>query len=456
VLACLLATGAAGVLVASSAGSGSVIDPPRLTRTKPCAGLSGFTCGVLTVPLDHTGRVAGHLDLAVAVADNAAAPRGVLAVLSGGPGQPGVPFVPRMAARLAPVLRDYRLVFYDQRGTGAGALRCPALQAQMGSSDLRPPTVDAVRSCGAAIGPRRQFFGTDDVVADMESLRMALHAERWTLDGISYGTYVAERYALAHPTHVRRLVLDSVVPHDGSLEQGTPSMRRAGTVLRLTCRVAPRCPSDPADDLAAVVRARQVGPSLLDALVTLSIVDPTYRTVFDVPHALHDARLGRTGALDALLASITRGDATPAEALSQGLHASALCGDIRWPWGSSAAPLAGRAAAVRRATARLPTAMAWPFDRATATGNGLIRQCLPWPPTPATPAPAPGARLPDVPVLLLAGDRDLSTLLEWARREAALAPSAELVIVRGAGHSVQSRAVSDVGRRAVYRFLLGR
>jgi hypothetical protein len=31
----------------------------------------------------------------------------------------------------------------------------------------------------------------------------------------------------------------------------------------------------------------------------------------------------------------------------------------------------------------------------------------------------------------------------------------KLVVVPGAGHSVQSRAVSDVGRRAVARFLLG-
>ena len=418
-----------------------------------CSGLSGFTCGTLTVPLDHTGRVAGRLDLAVAVADNAEAPRGVLLLLTGGPGQPGVPFAARMVQRLAPVLRDYRLVLYDQRGTGAGALQCPELQAQMGSSDLRPPSTDAVQSCGATIGTRRQFYGTDDVVADMELLRQALHAGRWTLDGISYGTYVAERYAVAHPSHVRRLVLDSVLPHDGSVALGTPSMRRAGTVLRLACRAAPRCASDPADDLAAVVRVGHYGPRLLDTLVLLSIVDPTYRKSFDVPEVLHEARAGRRGALNAMLA-ITARDATPAEALSQGLHASAICGDLQWPWGTTAASLAGRAIALRRAVARLPTRAVWPFDRATALGNGLVRQCLSWPPTPATPPPTPGARLPDVPVLLLAGDRDLSTPLEWARREAALAPAGKLVVVAGAGHSVQSRARNVGGRAAVYRFLL--
>src|SRR5262249_26982835 len=60
-----------------------------------------------------------------------------------------------------------------------------------------------------------------------------------------------------------------------------------------------------------------------------------------------------------------------------------------------------------------------------------------------------------VPTLLLAGNRDLSTPLPWARQELALAPRGRLVIVRGSGHSVQSRATLPAGRDAVRRFLLG-
>jgi pimeloyl-ACP methyl ester carboxylesterase len=54
----------------------------------------------------------------------------------------------------------------------------------------------------------------------------------------------------------------------------------------------------------------------------------------------------------------------------------------------------------------------------------------------------------------LAGDRDLVTPIELARYEAAGAPRATLVVVAGAGHSVQFRAVSDAGKRAINRFLL--
>jgi pimeloyl-ACP methyl ester carboxylesterase len=63
--------------------------------------------------------------------------------------------------------------------------------------------------------------------------------------------------------------------------------------------------------------------------------------------------------------------------------------------------------------------------------------------------------LPPVPTLLLAGERDLSTPLPWAREQLAHAPSGRLVIVPGAGHSVQSRAPGGRGRLAVERFLLG-
>jgi pimeloyl-ACP methyl ester carboxylesterase len=95
----------------------------------------------------------------------------------------------------------------------------------------------------------------------------------------------------------------------------------------------------------------------------------------------------------------------------------------------------------------------WPFDRATLVGNGFVRECLPWPP--AQPTPAPPARLPPVPTLLLSGDHDLSTPLEWARREAAAAPRGRLLVDHGAGHSVQSRSHDPAALRAVLRFLNG-
>jgi pimeloyl-ACP methyl ester carboxylesterase len=422
---------------------------PRLAGPHPCPPATGFTCSTLAVALDHSGRTVGQLRLPVAVADNAAAPRGVLVALSGGPGQGGVAFAARVRARMGAVARAYRLVLLDQRGTGAGALRCPALQRAMGSSDLTVPPPGSVEACARALGPRRRFYSTADTVADLEALRVALGADKLALDGVSYGTFVAERYAIAHPDRVTRLVLDSVVPAAGLDGLEVDGMRETARVLRAVCRDQ-HCPGDPVADLAAVVRAGHDGvggPEIYDTLVAMSVGAPTYPGVLA---GLRAARAGHPQRLERLVRIVHRAQRASAGALSQGLHAATVCADLRAPWGPPTAPLAGREAALRRAAARSDPA---PFDRATVVGNGLAQTCLRWPPTPAPAAPA--GDLPPVPALLLAGDRDLSTPLLWAREQAAHTPQGRLVVVRGAGHSVQSRAPGGQGRRAVQRFLLG-
>jgi pimeloyl-ACP methyl ester carboxylesterase len=421
----------------------------RLHNAHPCSGVTGFTCATLDVPLDHANPGRGTLHLQVGMGDNTNASHGVLLVLSGGPGQPGLPILNGFLSRaLAAERTRYRLVVFDQRGTGAGALDCGALQREMGSSDLTPPSARAVRACARKLGAKRAFFGTDDVVADMEALREALGVDKWSLDGISYGTYVGERYGLAHPSHVSKLVLDSVVPQAGLFDGGVVEFAAVRRVLGAVCGRG--CVAD----LAAVVKRDRLGPQLLDALTFESIADPTYRKFWDVPAALHAARRGNRSLLDDFLAAASayQGN-TPAAALDQGLHASALCADWRYPWGSSGAPLAGRAAKVQAAVARLSPKQIYPFDARTALRNGFIGQCLPW--TPIVPTPLPHGKLL-VPTLLVNGDHDLSTPLAWAREELAMTRHGKLVVVPGAGHSVQSRAVSNVGRAAVAQFLLGR
>ena len=379
--------------------------------------------------------------------NNVNAPHGVLLVLSGGPGQPGLPILHGFVSRaLAAEEGQFRIVVFDQRGTGAGALDCKAMQHEMGSSDLTPPKASAVRACARRLGARRQFFGTDDTLADMEDLRQALGIDKWSLDGISYGTYVGERYGLAHPSHVSKLVLDSVVPQVGLTDLGVAEFAAVRRVLGSAC--GNRCVSD----LAAVVHRYHLGPQLFDALTFDSIADPTYRRYWNVPAALHAARHGNRKQLDTFLAAASHYQRYPANLLDQGLHASTLCADWRYPWGTSAAPLAGRAAKLRAAVARIPARQLYPFGAETASGNGFVQQCLPWAPTRPTPQPHGKLR---VSTLLVEGSHDLSTQLAWARQQLALTPRGKLVVVPGAGHSTQSRAVSDVGRAAVAHFLLG-
>jgi pimeloyl-ACP methyl ester carboxylesterase len=207
----------------------------------------------------------------------------VLLFLTGGPGQPGVSLIPRVVSRLGAALAGYRLVMFDQRGTGAAALECPALQADAGSSDLTVVPPVAVTTCAMQIGPNRRFFTTAETVADIEALRVALGVHQLTLDGVSYGTYVAERYTLTYPQRVARLVLDSVVPQQGVDPLYLAALPATGRVLRSACAQL-RCNWDPAQDLTVVVKRYHDGPQLLNALVAESIAVPSFSEVLGPLH----------------------------------------------------------------------------------------------------------------------------------------------------------------------------
>jgi len=387
--------------------------------------------------------------LDVSVANNVRAPRGVLLWLVGGPGEPGVPLTADITSGFEPaVLRDYRLVFLSGRGTGHNALRCPMLQHAVGSSDFAAPPPDAVGECARAIGENRRFFTTADMVADIEDLRRALRVDTISLDGASYGSFVAERYALTHPDRVARLVLDSVVPHDGFDPMDIDGFARTARVLRMVCRQT-SCPRDPAQELAEVVRARRDGVELLDLTSALSSGKPQLASLLP---ALDSATRGDDQRLDQMIAKNHRDNAATAEQLSQGLHAATECEDMHGPWGDASTPVAGRAEAARRAAAALPDSAFFPFDRATATGNGQLVTCEHWPATPIVTFPT-GRHLPDIPVLILAGDHDLNTPLADAQREVASAPQGHLVVIAGSGHITQDHANGAGGREAVRQFL---
>ncbi len=431
---------------------------PSLTDSRPCPDQPGFTCSMLTVPLDHRGRVAGTLDLQVATADNVAAPRGVLLFLVGGPGQAGVPHIARLAnERLPELSREHRFVMIDQRGTGEfGALYCRKLQEEVGMSDVAA-SEDAVAECARLLGDRARFYGTDQTVADLDLLRRALGAPRMVVDGVSYGSFTAARYALAYPGNVGKLVLDSVVPHHVKAEDALylAALRGTADVLRAACAAPPACGHDPVADLAEVVRDRSPaeGVQLFDTLVTYEYVDPTYRAPHagDVIGALHAAAKGDPTRVDAIIRRLAPGGGDPG-AFSTGLHAATLCADFRFPWGTAETPLPERKPALDRFAAALRESDTWPFTAQVAAELGFIQTCLPWPVEPANSNP--DEPLPNVPVLLVNGDRDLATPVEWARRQAEATPLARLVVVPGESHSIQSRERGHKGRDAVVDFVL--
>lgn len=476
-IAALAAAGGCTAPVDSSAPAGTTAPttaPPTTTTQAPpaklsdrrrCAGQRGFTCAMLTVPLDHTGKVPGKLKLQVAVAKKTAKQRGTLLFLTGGPGQPGVPMARWLATeRLPKIAANYRLVTLDQRGTGKRAINCPELQKQTGSSDLEPARPAAVRACARRLGKRAGVYGTDQTVADLDLLRRALGLDDWVVDGVSYGTFTAARYAIAHPDRVSKLVLDSTMPHHATSAEALnlASFRAFARVLRDACDDRPACGYDPANDLAWLIRHRdtKTGIRIADVLLNYEFVDPTYRNpspkgfppgAGDVISALHAARNGDGARLNQLLEIMAPGGGKPAD-YSAGLHIAALCTDQRQPWGDAATPLSERRSKLAAAELKLRKRDVWPFTPRVATGQGFTHNCLAWPKVPATSNAA--GPLPAVPTLLLTGERDLYTPVEWAEQEKAAAPRGKLVVVRDEVHAIQTGERGRTGRNALARFLL--
>jgi pimeloyl-ACP methyl ester carboxylesterase len=428
----------------------------------------GALCARVAVPLDRSGATPGTLSLLVQRVPNRPRRADVLLVLAGGPGQAATPLREGIEAALAPALRVRELVVFDQRGTGAGALRCPTVEGQ----NVRDET-GAVAACAARLGASGSHFTTKDSVEDIEAVREAVRAERISLVGVSYGTKVALGYAVAHPDRVDRLVLDSPVALDGPDPFGRSGIAALPRVLADLCR-GRRCRGvtrDPLGDLGRLAGRLRVGPlrgmvigprgqrrhstlreSGLLGLLLASDVDPTLLPA--LPGATRSALRG-DGAPILRLARTADAAAAPERPseFSTALLVATLCEESAFPWSRTAA-LEQRRAELGAAVESLGDAPFAPFGRAAAIAVSIMPACLGWPAAPVAPSLAGPA--PPAPTMLLDGTSDLRTPLEDGRAIAATLPNARILEATGIGHSVLSTTTSKCPGRALGGFLAGR
>jgi proline iminopeptidase len=105
--------------------------------------------------------------------------------IHGGPGHSSDSF----GGSLDPLADEYRVIYYDQRGSG--------------HSQIKPD-------------PRQ--YTVDLLVEELETLRReVIGAERVILVGHSAGGAIAQRYAIAHAEHVEKLVLVSSIPANNGI-----------------------------------------------------------------------------------------------------------------------------------------------------------------------------------------------------------------------------------------------
>jgi pimeloyl-ACP methyl ester carboxylesterase len=429
-------------------------------------------CGALSVPLDRSGQVPGRLSLRVRLAPALRAPRrSATVLLAGGPGQSGVSafigglFSDAWANDWRVLAPRNAVVTFDQRGTGAGALRCRDLEVAALSDAGRE-----AEACAVKLGRRRALFRTSDSVADIEALRAALGVDKLTIVGASYGTYVAQRYALAHPDRVERLVLDSVLDATGVdplyLDTAAAARRMLAAFCRRACRsftddavadtyrLTQRLATAPLRGVVVDQRGRR-RPKLLSREELLFVLisgdlDPLSRA--DYPAAVVSALRGDSAALMRLKRRAIGGESgLPPSDISTAAYAATSCEEVRFPWAWRAPP-GERAGAAGRVEASLDPDLAFPFDPGTLVRNDEMKLCRRWPTLSPGPPADPGP-MPNVPVLLLNGTEDLRTPLETARRAAARFPRAHLLAIPGVGHSVIGS--SPCADRALHRFFDG-
>jgi pimeloyl-ACP methyl ester carboxylesterase len=446
---------------------------------RPCAGTPDYDCAKLPVPLDPAAPDGEQIALEVRRLTETREGRGVLVALAGGPGQSSTSFIDDFADVLAEGLVDRQLVVVDLRGTGAsGALRCSALDGAPDVLSLAALTA-RVGACGEQLGARRRHFTTTEAVADLELLRRELGVERLSLFGVSHGSYVAQRYARAHPEQVDRLVLDSPVAQDQGGAFDTSTYRAVGRVLRALCRGgACRGVEDPVADVRRL--ARRLSRGTLSARVTDArgrlrvvrlagageLLDLLVSTDFSaalrgaLPAAVHAAARGDAVPLLRLVA-LERGSddprapdtgEEPAEEFSNALFFATTCQEKPLPWAPDA-PVSGRSERRAAALSHLPPDALAPFTHAAAGSTQVGSAfCSAWPPTTVAVPPAP-AEIPAT-ALVLSGARDLRTPAAEARRTAAGIRDGTLVVVPGVGHAVVGWRAPCV-ERALRRFFLG-
>ena len=421
--------------------------PPRMFGTiafQPCTlapqfGAAGVEaqCGTLRVaenPAEPDGR---RIDLNIAwvPADDGAevAPDPVF-MLAGGPGQSATETYPQVAPAFREVLKQRNVILVDQRGTGdSNPLKCAFDDV---TGDDRAQAVRATERCRDALSKKAdlRFYTTTDAVRDLDAVRQALGAETIDLVGISYGTRVAQQYAMRHPRHTRALVLDSVAPNSMILgNEFAANLERALDLQFARCEQGAACtgklghPRAQLDALMATLRseaplvryrdpstgqARQerLQPDAVAGLMRMYAYLPLASAL--LPLQLHEASQGRYDGLMALTKML--GDSV-GEQMAMGMQLSVVCSEDAFGFKPD------------------------PAVEGTLLGNQfsdyLGAQCAVWPKG-AMPDDFHQPLRSDVPALVLEGEFDPVTPPRYGEEVVKTLRNGRLFVLKGQGHNV--------------------
>jgi pimeloyl-ACP methyl ester carboxylesterase len=357
----------------------------------------------------------------------------------------------------------------DQRGTGGSStIDCRAVQRGIG------PYPKAVGECAEQLGEAANAYGTAAATDDLAALLGVLDVPKVVAYGDSYGTYIAQTFAIRHPDLVESVVLDAA--YDDSVDpfarDGAAALarawdtlcRRAGTcrgILGDIERAARRFERRPLvgtgiDSYGIERRVRLSGAFLAKLLVDASYVFTVYR---DFPAALDALENGDPVPLLRVAAERGPGYGGGGDPrfYSEGAYAAIACHDYATVWDRSAT-LPERRQQFEDAFDALPPDAFAPLPNSvwldSLYGGELVRGCLRWPDLAPgdSPMPTTGPHT-DLPVLVLNGELDAITPLVDGIHAADAWPNGTFVPVANEIHIVGLYDYERCTSRIVRRFV---
>lgn len=373
------------------------------------------------VPETRGGANAGgEIVLAVVRVQRDAKPsRNAHVILAGGPGDSGVTLVRGMAARGGAALFelfDGDVIGIDQRGTGASQ---PNLQVQRpynlpldapGSRELWLPFIEAASREAASQftgkGVNLAAYNTRESADDIDAVRRALGYDRITLWGRSYGSHLALAVLRRHERSVTRAILVNPEGPDDTFK--LPSEVDA-VLARVIDPTIVRDVLSQLEKKPVAVDGIAIGAFDVQLLTAQALSDP--RTASTIPAAYEEMANGDYRRI-AKLVAMQRTRMGVQSAMKQMMDLS-----------SGATKSRRDRIAREAATSPLGNAINFPtMDLDAAWGSPDLGD--------AFRAPVRS----DVPVLIIAGDRDPRTPVSNGQAMLEHLPNGQLVVVKDAGH----------------------
>lgn len=355
--------------------------------------------------------------------------------LAGGPGQAAVATYPDLDEAFKDVRKTRHVILVDQRGTGkSNPLTC---KIDSKDADADPARMrQLTEQCHDELQTRAdlRFYTTGDAIRDLDAVRQALGVQKINLIGVSYGTRVAQQYALHHPDSTRTMLLDSVVPNTlplgnlwahnledaltlqfGQCTKDAACKEKLGEPREQLDQLLTRLRSDPPlvryrDAATNEVKEARLTAEMVTGLVRMFAYAPQASAL--LPNVIHEANQGRYDGLMALTQMLM---ATMSDSMAMGMQFSVVCSED------------GDGLVTR------------PEDEGTVLGNsiteGLAAACKLWP----TGKVAGDFRTPlfgDLPVLAISGEYDPVTPPRYGDDAIAKLNQARHLVLKGQGHSV--------------------